>query len=70
MNKFDPKQIAHSSTGDKPPFIKVVFPAPALEVAGGGPMGGQSTEDYIRLRALPKELQDRVVLYIKESMRG
>jgi hypothetical protein len=70
MNKFDPKQIVHSVTGDKPPFIKVVFPAPTLEVAGGGPMGGQTTEDYIRLRALPKDMQDRIVLYIKESMRG
>lgn len=70
MNKFDPKQIAHSNTGDKPPYIKIIFPAPTVEVAGAGPMGGQTIEDYIRLKALPKDLQDRVVLYIKESMKG
>ncbi len=70
MNKFDPKQIAHSSSGDKPPYIKIIFPSPMLEVAGGGPIGGETMEDYIRLKALPKDMQDRIVLYIKESMRA
>jgi len=70
MNKFDPKQMAHSTTGEKPPFIKIVFPSPTVEVAGAGPLGGQTVEDYIRLKALPKDMQDRIVLYIKESMRG
>lgn len=70
MNTFDPKQLAHSVTGDKPAFIKVVFPSPAMEVAGGGPVGGQTTEDFVRLSLLPKELRDRVVLYIKETLRG
>lgn len=59
-----------SERGEKPNFIKIVFPAPAMEIAAGGPMGGQTMEEYIRLKALPKELQERVVLYIKESMRG
>lgn len=70
MNKIDPSQLVHSVSGDKPAFIKVVFPSPTMEVAGGGPLGGQTTEDYIRLSMLPKELRDRVVLYIKESLRG
>lgn len=70
MNQIDPRQMVHSVTGDKPAFIKVVFPAPAMEVAGGGPLGGQTVEDFVRLSALPKDLRDRVVLYIKESLRG
>lgn len=69
-NKFDPFTIAHSSNGNKPPFIKIVFPSPMLESAGTGPVGGETMEDYIRLKALPKDMQDRIVLYIKESMRG
>ena len=70
MNQFDPKQPVFSNTGEKPPFIRVVFPSPALEVAAGGPVAGQTVEEYVRLGVLPKELRDRVVLYIRESMRG
>jgi hypothetical protein len=69
-NTFDPRQITTSVTGDKPAFIKVVFPSPMHESAGAGPVGGQTTEDYIRLSMLPQELRDRVVLYIKESLRA
>lgn len=69
-NKFDPRIVSHSSVGEKPPYIKIIFPSPMLEVAGAGPMGGETMEDYIRLKALPKDMQDRIVLYIKESMRA
>lgn len=69
MNKIDPYQIIFSAASEKPAFVKITFPSPKMEVAGAGPVSGETTEDYIRLKALPKDLQDRVVLYIKESLR-
>lgn len=67
--RVDLTQPIISASGEKPAFVRVVFPAPRVEIAGGGPLGGASTEEYVRLSLLPQELRDRVVLVIRESLR-
>lgn len=53
----------------KPLFIRTYIPAPAFLQEGGTSAASLKLEEYVLLSALPADLKDRVVTFIKAAIR-